>query len=116
MLYLNDFNTKVSLCNICRKEYTSVFFEAMPGVKIFTCQDCIKAAKDNFIWICLGCGESYLRPKKLVMKRRNGYSMKEAFLLEETQLIQGIYMCIKCRPAEILGYMKAKEKQPSCMV
>lgn len=109
-----DFNNKISQCNICRQEYTSFHFEAMPGFKIYVCQNCLKAAKHNFIWICMNCGKSYFRPKNLVMKRINGYGIKEASILNESQIIQGIYMCIKCNPKGICDYINSNKKRKEC--
>lgn len=102
--YYKDINQ----CNICKDEYTSSFIEVMPGNRIYLCQNCVEAARFNFIWICLNCGTAYLRPKTTVMKRRNGYGIKEAIMLGEMKIIQGIYFCIKCNPAGILEQKQQK--------
>lgn len=92
----------IAPCTICKDEYTSSFIEVMPGHKIHVCQNCVEAARFNFIWICLNCGCAHLRPKAMIMNRRNGYGIKEAIMLNEMKIIQGIYFCIKCNPAGIL--------------
>lgn len=105
-----SFNQKISECNVCKHEYTSFHFEALPGYKIFVCHNCLETAKFNFIWVCLNCGKSYLRSKKLVMSRRNGYGIREASFLNESQLIQGIHMCLHCNPRAILKLIMEKRQ------
>jgi len=95
---------RISGCNICKREYTSFHFEARPGLKVYVCKDCLDSAKSNFIWICLNCGNSYLRPKNAVMNRMHDYGIKEAAFLYENQIIQGIEACIGCSPELILEY------------
>ncbi len=107
MYYSRD---RISNCNICKVEYTSTHFEAGPGLKVYICENCLDLAKSNFIWICLNCGNSYHRPKEVVMGRIHDYGIKEASFLYENQIIQGIEACIYCNPDLILGYYdKLKE-------
>lgn len=94
-------------CSICRQEYTSTHVEAMPGIKVFVCENCIEAAKYNFIWICMNCGRVFLRPKKLVMARLADAEMRNAYLVcEDMQVIQGIDMCIECDPEGLMEFME----------
>src|SRR5512140_950656 len=75
MYYSRD---RISMCNVCKREYTSFHFEARPGLKVYVCTDCLDSAKSNFIWICLNCGNSYHRAKEVVMGRIYDYGIKEA--------------------------------------
>jgi len=101
MYYSRD---RISMCNVCKREYTSFHFEARPGLKVYVCADCLDSAKSNFIWICLNCGNSYRRAKEVVMGRIYDYGIKEASFLYENQIIQGIEACIHCNPELILQY------------
>ncbi len=105
-----DINNKIEHCSICKHEYTSTHVEAIPGLKIYVCENCLEAAKYNFIWICMNCGKVYMRPKKLVIERINNYELKKAYLLcKDMQIIQGIDMCIECDPEGILTYMETEK-------
>ncbi len=108
MYYSRD---RILLCNVCKREYTSFHFEARPGIKVYVCAHCLDSAKSNFIWICLNCGNSYLRAKEVVMGRISDYGIKEASFLYENQIIQGIDGCIHCNPELILEY---SEKRREC--
>lgn len=102
-----DIKTRHEKCTICKHEYTSIHTEVTPGVNIYVCSDCLEAAKHNFIWICMGCGQVYLRPKKLVLERLQDEDLKRAYsLCEDMQIIQGIEMCIACDPEGIREYMQ----------
>ncbi|MEW6600922.1 MAG: hypothetical protein AB1499_08120 [Nitrospirota bacterium] len=109
-----DLNTKHEKCNICKHEYTSINTEVMPGIKIYVCDSCLEAAKYNFIFVCMSCGQVYLRPKKLVIERVKDIELKKAYMLcEDMQIIQGIDMCIACDPEGIVNYMEA-QKTATC--
>lgn len=101
MYYSRD---RILLCNVCKREYTSFHFEARPGHKVYVCKDCLDSAMSNFIWICLNCGNSYHRPKEVVMGRIYDYGIKEAYFLCESQIIQGIDACMQCNPELIAEY------------
>ncbi len=110
-----EINNKVEKCSICKHEYTSTHVEAMPGVIIYVCADCLEAAKYNFIFICMNCGKVYLRPKALVLKRIGNPGMKKAYTLcMDMQIIQGIDMCIECDPEGIVNYMKIVKAEANC--
>jgi hypothetical protein len=98
------FGDRISQCSICKSEYTSFHFEITPASKVYVCQDCLEHARDHFIWICLNCGRSYLRPKNLVMNRIHDYGLKEAVFLYENRIIQGIGACVCCCPDLIMEY------------
>ncbi len=100
----------IERCNICKHEYSSNHVEAMPGIKIFVCDDCIEAAKHNFIFICMNCGKVYLRPKKFVIDRLNIPDLRKAYQrCEDMQIIQGIEMCIECDPGGVMEYMNDRK-------
>ncbi|MEW6600367.1 MAG: hypothetical protein AB1499_05305 [Nitrospirota bacterium] len=102
-------------CLICKKEYTSMHIEYKPGTIIYVCQNCMNKTKDNFIWLCMGCGKAYFRPKESVIGRLKASGMGNASLLRDgMQLIVGIDMCIECNPQGILEYVngsRAEEKE-----
>lgn len=102
-------------CNICRKEYTSVHVEVMPGIIVYVCSRCLEKAKDNFIWLCINCGKSYIRPKQLVISNVKDHELKRAYMLCEGMLIiQGIDMCIACNPEKILEYIETQQLPMEC--
>ncbi|MBI4849152.1 MAG: hypothetical protein HY808_11355 [Nitrospirae bacterium] len=110
-----EINNKFQKCTICKKEYTSTHAEAMPGVVIYVCDKCLETAKNNFIWICMNCGEVYLRPKRLVLERLKDAELQKAYLLcEDMQIIQGIDMCISCDPEGIFNYMNDQKMAMEC--
>ncbi len=110
-----EINNKIQECNICKNEYTSTYAEAMPGVKIYVCEKCLESAKHNFIWICMSCGEVYIRPKSLILQRLDNFELKKAYLTcQDMQIIQGIDMCIKCDPEGILNYMDKVKVAAEC--
>jgi hypothetical protein len=93
-------------CSICKKEYTSTYVEAKPGVRLYVCATCLEISKENFIWVCTNCGKSHSRPKKLVLSRLAFSGIKNAQLLGEgIPLIQGIDICIECDPEGIREYV-----------
>ena len=109
-----EIEAKHEQCTICKKEYTSINTEVMPGIKIYVCNTCLEAAKDNFIWVCISCGQVYLRPKKLVIERMQDIELKKAYMIcEDMQLIQGIDICVACDPEGIMNYMDA-QKTATC--
>ncbi|RJQ50672.1 MAG: hypothetical protein C4526_11365 [Nitrospiraceae bacterium] len=110
-----EINNRLEKCMICKKEYTSVHAEIMPGVMIYVCEDCAEAARHNFIWLCMNCGQVYLRPKKLAISRMGDEGLKKAYMMcEEMQIIQGIDVCISCDPEGILNYMETQKVAMEC--
>ncbi len=86
--------------------------EYKPGVLVYVCPACMEKSRDNFVWLCLNCGKSYFRPKKLVLGRLQHSGLGNASLLGEgIQLIQGIEICIECDPQGILEYVYGKEAE-----
>lgn len=102
-------------CNICNDVYTQTHVEVESGVFIYVCGSCIEKARDNFIWLCMTCGKTYIRPKELVINRIKDFELKKAYMLcEELQIIQGIDMCIACDPDRIMEYMEMQYAGIEC--
>ena len=102
-------------CSICKNRYTLQHVEVAPSSVIFVCSACIEKAEDNFIWICMTCGKSYIRPKQLVISRIKDRELKRAYMLcQDLLIIQGIDMCIACNPDRILDYAEMHESVMEC--
>jgi len=102
-------------CNICRGRYTMQHVEVEKGSVIYVCSECIEKAQDNFIWICMTCGKSYIRPKQLVINRTKDRELKKAYMLcQDLLIIQGIDVCIACSPERILDYAEMHESVMEC--
>jgi hypothetical protein len=87
----------------------------MPGVKIFVCDDCLEAAKYNFIFICMNCGKVYLREKKQFLQKIQDRQLLQAYLdCEHMQIIQGVEMCIECDAEGIFDYLKNERVAGHC--
>jgi hypothetical protein len=94
---MQDFLNAKALCHVCREEMTTINAEISPGTYVFVCEKCLETAKQNFIWICMSCGNVYIRPKALVLNRLEDPELKQAyFQCEDMQIIQGIDRCIEC--------------------
>ena len=107
----DDGNIK-RLCHLCREEMTDVHAEVAPGLDVYVCEKCQESAKQNFIWICVNCGNVYIRPKSLTIKRLAAPVLKEAYRqCENLQIIQGIDRCIECAPEEIVEYVAAAKSE-----
>jgi hypothetical protein len=94
------------LCSVCREEMTTIHAD-IGGQVVHVCEKCLETAKQNFIWICMGCGSVFIRPKSLVIKGLNGELRRAYEACENEQIIQGIDMCIECSPEEIVEYVAA---------
>ncbi len=102
-------------CSVCKDRETLQHVEIAPATVIYVCSACIEKAQDNFIWICMTCGKSYVRPKKLVITRIKDLELKKAYMLcEDLLIIQGIDMCIACSPERILDYAEMHESVMEC--
>jgi hypothetical protein len=109
---MEDYLNSKGLCHVCREEMTTIHAEAAPGLEIFVCEKCLESAKQNFIWICMHCGNVYIRPKSLVLKRLKEPGLKQAYReCEDLQIIQGIDRCIECAPEEIVDYVAAAKRE-----
>ena len=108
-------NESVGKCNICKEVYTATRVEMEPEVSIFICADCIEKARDHFIWLCITCGKTYIKPKDLVINKVKDHELKKAYMLcEDMRLIQGIDMCVACRPERIIEYMEMQYSGMEC--
>ncbi len=105
---MEDYLNSKGLCNVCGEEHTTIHAEVAPGQQVFVCEKCLEMAKQNFIWICMHCGSVHIRPKALVLKRLTDPELKRAYMLcEDMQLIQGIDMCVDCKPEGIVEFAVA---------
>ncbi|MBI5409963.1 MAG: hypothetical protein HZA14_11405 [Nitrospirae bacterium] len=106
---------KFGRCDICKKEYTTLNVEAMPGRVVYVCHTCIEKAKENFIWLCMSCGKAYIRPKDSVINGLQDQELKKAYLMcKEMLLIQGIDVCTGCHPEMMLDYMESRQAPAEC--
>lgn len=102
-------------CNICKDRYTSMHVEVSPDSRIFVCSECIEKAKDNFIWLCMTCEKTYIKPKDLVINKIKDHELKRAYMLcKDMLIIQGIDMCIACNPDRIVEFMEAHNESMDC--
>ncbi len=109
---MEDYLNSKGVCNVCREELTTIHAEATPGTEVFVCEKCLESAKQNFIWICMHCGNVFIRPKALVLKRLGDPGLKRAYQqCENMQIIQGIDRCIECGPEVIMEYVAAAKSQ-----
>ncbi|GBE04278.1 hypothetical protein BMS3Abin09_01211 [bacterium BMS3Abin09] len=88
-------------CTICNDVYTPMHTEIRPGVHIYICEDCVEAARYNFIWLCLHCGRAYFHLKNITIN-------------DETPVIQAIDMCEKCDANGTERYMKLEITNIEC--
>ena len=79
------------------------------------CENCLEAAKDNFVFICMNCGEVFLRAKDLFLEKINIPELFQAYLdCRDLQIIQGLDRCIKCDTERISGYLISKKMTGNC--
>jgi len=103
---MEDFLNSKQKCHVCREEWTTIHAEIAPGRHVFLCEKCLETAKQNFIWICMHCGNVYIRPKSLVLKRLHDPALKRAYLeCEDLQIIQGIDRCIECDAESVAEFV-----------
>ncbi len=103
---MDDVLNSKCLCTVCRKEMTTIHAD-VGGQSVYVCEKCLEMAKQNFIWICMGCGSVFIRPKSLVIKGLSGELRRAYEACEHEQIIQGLDMCIECSPEEIVEYVAA---------
>ena len=100
------------LCTVCKETMTEINTEVEGGAKIFVCEKCLETTKENFIWICFGCGNTYIRPKSIVLKRLSNPGLKKAYeVCKDLQIIQGLDRCIECDPGGIMQLMAAEKNE-----
>lgn len=102
-------------CSICRDKYTLQRVAVDEDAIIYVCSECIEKGRDHFIWLCMVCGKSYVRPKDLVIARIKDRELKKAYMLCENDIvIQGIETCISCSPERMLDYAEMHEATMDC--
>ncbi len=106
---------KMGHCSICKEEYTLTHVETSPGLKIYACENCLEAARYNFIWICLNCGKVYIKPKMFLLKSNLEDELKTAHTqCIDTVLIQGVNMCLGCDPDDIMYFVEPEKMGMEC--
>lgn len=84
-------------------------------MKVFVCENCLEAANDNFIFICIHCGQVYLREKHLFLEKINDPQLFQAYLdCKDLRIIQGIDRCMQCDPASISFNLKQRKVAGNC--
>ncbi len=105
----------LGLCAICNSVHTSNHVEVEQDSMVYVCSGCVEKAIDNFIWICLSCGKSFIKPKQLVIHRVKDRELKRAYMLcQDLLIIQGIESCISCHPERIVEYMETLISSVEC--
>ncbi len=101
---MEDFVSNKGLCSICHEQMTTIHAEVGGGgAVVHVCEACLESAKENFIWICMGCGNVYIRPKSLILARLKDPDLLRAYnACADLQLIQGIDRCVECDPEGIV--------------
>ena len=86
------------ICGLCGGGHTSIHVEVIGGNDVYTCESCLeRAARGNFIWLCLQCRRVYLKPKKLVTEQTGDMELRAYYLrYMNEQVIQGIDRCASC--------------------
>lgn len=112
-MFTDEFRS--DFCCICKHEEASIFSEPVSGIRIFICDDCLEAAKYNFIFICMNCGKAFLRSKKQFLQKIKDPKLLRAYReCEHMQIIQGIDMCIACDPEGIYNYLRNERIAGHC--
>ena len=105
---MEDHENGKKLCIVCRDTLTDIHADGEDGSSIRVCAQCLESSRENFIWVCMHCGNVYIRPKALVLQRLTDPGLRKAYLAcEGLQMIQGIERCIACDPQEIVEIVAA---------
>lgn len=106
---------EIGKCIICGEVYTASYVEIFEKTFVFVCAHCLDKAKENFIWLCMTCGKSYVKPKDLVISRIKDYELKRAYMLcKDVQIVQGIDECISCTPERMVEFLEMQEEGMDC--
>ncbi|OGW39234.1 MAG: hypothetical protein A2010_09445 [Nitrospirae bacterium GWD2_57_9] len=109
---MKDYLGEKGLCIVCKESMTTISADVEGGTKLFVCEKCLETTKQNFIWICMGCGNVYIRPKAIVLKKLSDSHLKKAYqACEDLQLIQGLDRCIECDPEGIMEAVAAAKSE-----
>jgi hypothetical protein len=86
------------ICGLCGGGYTSIHVEIIGGNDVYTCESCLqRAARNNFIWLCLQCRRVYLKPKKLAIEQAGDMELSAYYVrCMNERVIQGIDRCASC--------------------
>jgi hypothetical protein len=66
---MEDYLSEKELCYLCKTSLTTLHAEISPGQHIFVCEKSLETAEQNFIWVCMHCGNVFIRYKSLVLSR-----------------------------------------------
>jgi hypothetical protein len=106
---MEDYLSKKKLCHLCKSSSTTIHAEILPGQHIFVCEKRLEMAKQNFIWVCMHCGNIYVRPKSLVLSRLKDPKLRSAYeQCKDMQIIQGMDRCIECDAEGIKEFVAAE--------
>jgi hypothetical protein len=106
---MEEYLSKKKLCHLCKSSSTTIHAEILPGEHIFVCEQRLETAKQNFIWICMSCGNVYIRPKSLVLSRLKDPKLRSAYeQCRGMQIIQGLDRCIECDAEGIKEFVAAE--------
>jgi hypothetical protein len=109
---MQDFLNHQGLCIVCKAELTSINAEVSPGCHVHVCKKCLESAKQNFIWICMHCGNVFIKPKMPVLTRHTDPKFKYTYYpCADEQIIQGIDACIECEPDSIMHNVTAAKSE-----
>ena len=109
---MKDYSEDKGLCIVCKEAMTTTNTEIEGGMKIFVCDKCLETTKQNFIWICMGCHNVYIRPKSIVLQRLSESHLRKAYeVCENLQIIQGLDRCIECDPEGIMEAVAAAKSE-----
>ena len=90
--------SRARMCSICKEDHAVVASSVAPDGDVCVCDRCLETiARDNFVWICLGCREVYLESKRLFIERETDEDVRSRCeeILSEC-VIQGLETCLNC--------------------
>jgi hypothetical protein len=100
------------ICTVCKEALTTISADIEGSARIFVCEKCLETTKQNFVWICMGCGSVFIRPKSIVLKRLTDSGLQKVYhFCEDLQIIQGIDRCIECDPETIMEAVTAAKSE-----
>ena len=103
-----------NICIVCQTNTSDIkcdIEDNHEGYEIYICHDCLDLAEDYFIFVCMGCGATFLRAKedfiKTLERKKNDprfKGFKEAYeLTKDEKIIQGLRECLECNPFKFCG-------------
>ncbi len=102
-----EFENKIHRCAICKHEYTSKHIMGPQGEKVYVCEGCQEATRDNFISICFNCGKVYISPKAIVLSSEQNAETIEKY--SSMMMIQQVETCTGCSHDAAFNYSDLKK-------